>query len=397
MLALGLSSARYKEFRATLCRSHEMKVTCLILTPEHQVVRTITESLEDGQVDVTTPKRDGDSVEISRTASLVFFDPFGRLALDDTTPTDNAFYLNRMIRVIYSVRCSFGWVDVPVFTGPIVDLERDAEYVSVECQGKEVWALGSSVRTGVLKGTRFQVTRSLLERAGETRRRIDIPSGGSKTSVTLARDSKLWIKAWKLQAAADRVLFYDGRGVAKARRKPSKPALTLRLGDGQLLLSQPRISYEVDDSIINYARVTGRKPSKGKKRPVAVVTAPASHPLSPKKLGRNGQPLHLTGDGQSLVNNPDIKTDAGCYQVGKRMIEDSLMQHVVADIETFPIPDLEPWDVLQVNTSDVSVRIRANQFTLPLVQRGDGEAMSIGALKNTRRVRLRSKRKGRRR
>jgi hypothetical protein len=397
MLALGLSAARYREYRATLCRSHEMKVTCQILTPEHRVVRTITESLEDGQVDVTTPRRDGDQVEVSRTASLVFFDPFGRLALDDTTPVDNAFYLNRMIRIIYSVRCSFGWVDVPVFTGPIVDVERDAEYVAVECQGKEVWALGSAVRTGVIKGTRHDVTRRLLARAGETSRYMDIPEGGSKTSATIARDSKYWIKAWKLQAAAGRVLFYDGRGIAKARRKPTKAALTLRLGDGQLLLSQPRISYSVDDSIINYCRVTGRKPAKGKKRPVAVVVAPANHPLSPRALGRNGEPLYLTGDGAGFVNSPDTKTDAGCYRIGKRTVEDSLMQHLEADIETYPIPDLEPWEVLQVNTSDVSVRIRVNQFTLPLVQRGDGEPMSIGARKNLRRVHFKSKRRGRRR
>lgn len=392
MLSLGLSRSRYAEYRATLASSHEVKVTCIVMTPEHQVVRHIFQTLVAGQVDVTTPVRDGDSVEISRTATLRFLDPNNRIGLDDTSPDDNSFYLNRMIRVVYSVRCSFGWVDVPVFTGPIVSVDRDGEEVEVECQGKEIWALGSAIRTGVLKGTRDEVTKNLLGRAGEARRYMQIPAGG-KTSATIGRETQLWLKAWKLQSAAGRVLFYDGRGVVKAIKKPTRTALRLRGGDGGYLTAPPQVSYSVSDNLINYARVTGRKPSKGKKtRPVGVMVAPSSHPLSPARLGRNGQPLYLTDNGRSIVNNDDIKTNAGCRQVARRMIEDSLAQHVEATIETFPIPDLEPWDIVHVVSDVVSVRIRVNAFTIPLVQTGDGESMSIGALKNTKQFRYAKRR-----
>lgn len=384
MLSLGLSRAQYREYRETLTQSHMIMVTCLVLSPEHRVLRTIKQSLVAGQVDVTTPQLDGDSVEISRTASLRFFDPNQQLSLDDSTPVDNAFYLNRMIRVIYSVRCSFGWVDVPVFTGPVVKVDRDGEEVTVECQGKEIWALGSAVRTGVLKGNRDDVTKRILFRAGESSRYMQIPGGGGKATATIGRQTKLWLKAWKAQAAAGRVLFYDGRGVAKARAKPSKTALTLRGGNGGLLLEAPQVSYSVDSSLINYCRVVGRKPSKGKKtRPAAMAVAPSWHPLSPYRLGRNGEPLYLTGDGRGFIENTDIKTVASCQRVARRTIEDSLLQHVEVTCETFPIPDLEPWDILQLATSEVSVRFRVTAFTLPLVQEGDGESMSIGATKST--------------
>jgi hypothetical protein len=396
MLSLGLNRTQYAEYRRTITRSHTMKVTCHLLTPEHRLLRTIRHSLSAGQVDVTTPRLDGDSVEISRTASLRFFDPAQSLSLDDSTPVDNAFYLNRMVRVIYSVRCSFGWVDVPVFTGPIVSVDRDGDEVAVECQGKEVWALGSAVRTAVLKGDRDDVTKRILFRAGESSRYMRIPRGGGKAQATIGPQTKLWLKAWKAQAAAGRVLFYDGRGIATAKRKPTKTALVLRGGEGGLLWSKPRISYRVDSSIINYCKVVGRKPSKGKKtRPSAEVVAPRGHTLSPWRLGRNGEPLYLTGDGRAFIENPDLKTNAACRRLAERTIQDSLLQHVEVTCETFPIPDLEPWDILQVATRGVSVRFRVDEFTLPLVQRGDGESMSIGARKPTKRFTYASERRRR--
>lgn len=393
MLSLGLTRAQYREYRRTLTQSHTIMVTCQILSPEHRLLRTIRQSLVAGQVDVTTPRLEGDTAEISRTASLRFFDPNHELSLDDNTPVNNAFYLNRMVRVVYSVRCSFGWVDVPVFTGPVVDVDRDGEEVSVECQGKEVWSLGSAVRTGVLKGDRDDVTKRLLFRAGESSRYMQIPRGGGKAQATIGRQTKLWLKAWKAQAAAGRVLFYDGRGIAKAKAKPTKTALTLRGGDGGLLLEAPRVNYSIDSSVINYCRVVGRKPSKGKKtRPAAFAVAPSWHPLSPYRLGRNGEPLFLTGDGRGFIENTDIKTVAACQRVARRTIEDSLLQHVEVTCETFPIPDLEPWDILQLATREASVRFRVTAFTLPLVQEGEFESMSIGATKQTYRFAFSSRR-----
>jgi hypothetical protein len=383
MLSLGLTRSRLTEYLHTLATGYELKVTVNVLTAEHEHVRTVSHVLMDGQIDATAPKYNGGDVEVSRTAQMSFLDPGSTLALDSGSPSEGAYYMDRMIRVIYSVRCSFGWVDVPVFTGPIVKVDRDGDMVNVECQGKEYYALKSAWTTGTVKGRKDDVMVDLLRRTGEISRYTDFPNTSQRVdkSVSLGRDSKIWAHVWRVNASMNRVLFYDGRGVAVSRKKSSKVQATIKSGLGGMVAGEPQVSYSTD-GLVNAVRVVGKKGTKHKPTPSSNALPPKSHPLSPFRLGRRGKGLYLG----EFIENSDLKSTAACRRVAKDTLEDGLLQHVEASVETLPMPHLEPWDLLHLSLPNLSVRIRVTAFTLPLVQRdGDGTPMTIGANTNVRR------------
>lgn len=385
MLPLGLTKAEYASYMYSLFNGCEIDVTVHLLRTDHTLVKDITSIFLDGQVDVTAPTYNSGDIEVSRTAQLSFVDPGKTLGLDSSTPALGSFYFDRMIRVIYSVRCSFDWVHVPVFTGPIVDVSRDGDVVDVDCQGKEYFALGSAWNALTLRGLKTTAMRTLLRRTGEADRYISIPDSKTKLAKDLSvpRDSTLWARIWKVNASLNRIQFYDGRGVFRATRRPQKVGLTLRDGEGGGLASAPKIRYSMD-SVINAVRVVGAKGSKKKSTPSAVATPPNAHPLSPYSLGRNGRKLYRA----SFIENGDLKTTKSCRAVAKDELADHLMQQVDISLECLPVPHLEPYDVVLVATSKNSVRFRANAFSIPLVQSGgEGTPMTIGAIRNLRKPR----------
>ena len=101
-LVLALSAANHKIYLATLAARHDIKVTVQILDNQHAVKSTVTAILLDGQVDGIAVTLDG----VSRTCKLQFLDPTRTMTFDSASPAAGAMYLDRMIRVIYSVRCS---------------------------------------------------------------------------------------------------------------------------------------------------------------------------------------------------------------------------------------------------------------------------------------------------
>lgn len=387
MLSLGLSAWDYIEYLRTLATGYELAVTVQILTPEHELVRTVSHTLMDGQVDVVAPSYNGGDIEVSRTAMLTFLDPNRSLALDSGSPSEGAYYMDRMLRVIYSVRCSFGWVDVPVFTGPIVKVDRDGDMIDVECQGKERYALSSAWRTGTVKGRKGDVMMALLRRTGEISRYTNFPDTKTTVSkpVSIGRESQIWAHVWRVNSSMNRILFYDARGVAESRKRSSKVAVKISSGTGGMLLSDPQISYSMD-GLKNAVRVTGKKAPKGKKTPWATALPPSSHPLSPVRLGRRGDGLYNA----EFIDNQDLKTTAACRALAVSTLAAGLAQHVEASFDTLPIPHLEPWDIVLAATDRGSTRVTVREFSLPLVQRGGtGTPMTIGSRRNLRKPRRR--------
>ena len=381
MIELGLTSTQRREYEATLIRSHQMRVTVQVLDNSHGVISTVNHTLMDGQVDVTTPSRSGDDVEVGRTLMLTLLDPGQSLALDSSSPADGALYLDRMIRVIYSVRCSFGWVDVPVFTGPVVKVDRDGWMVNVEAHGKERFALDDAwTLDGPYTGYKTSVIRALLSDAGEILARMNIPSSSSKVKdpISVGRQDKRWVAAWKVSASLDRVLFYDGRGIVQCRSLSNAVMATF---GAKHILADPQISYSSTDTH-NAVRVTGGKASKSKTPVFSVATAPSWHPLSASKLAVNGKPRYLP----LFEENDNYKTTTACRARANRLLDLSLDQATDTTVEVVPRPDLEPWDLVAIERPLFRVTTRPKAFTLPLVQRaGTGTPMTIGFTKDVRR------------
>lgn len=384
MLPLNqLTKAQRIIYRDTLAAGYEMKVTVQILTNQHAVVSTVSQVLLDGQVDAETvamQKGNLDDVAVSRTCSLQLLDPGHTLAFDSSAPTDGALYLDRMIRVVVSVLCSFGWVDVPVFTGPVTGVQRDGDIVSVDAAGKETFGLRSAWEPHTYKrGTKVKVLTSMLRRTGEMDRYMSLPSSTARITkpIVVGRETKLWARAFSLVSSMDRHLFYDARGIVRTPRKISRSVFKFRTGNGGMILSEPQISFSTSE-LKNAIIIRGGDPAGPKKFVSALVVAPRTHPLSPFSIGRSS----TTGRGGYLTlreENTHLRTTAKAVARGKSLLHESLLMQTEATWNTLPVWHLEPWDVVTLETPRFSARVRVKKFSMPL--RADGD-MTCGYQKN---------------
>lgn len=364
-MSLGLTFDEHAEYLDTLASSHEIKVTVQVLDNQHDVVSTVTHILMDGQVDakVVELSEDGDSIDVSRTCSLVLLDPSRSLTFDSDSPADGALYLDRMIRVIYSVRCPSRWVDVPVFTGPVTKCDRDGDMVNIEAQGKERYGLRTAGWTFTYSGVTTTVLGNILAAYGETSKRWDIPVSTHKLAkaITVARDSRRWAKAWSAAVALNRVLYYDGRGVAHAVPAPTKASIVIRSGNGGLLTSDPQVSFDTGE-LKNRVLVLGGKPAGSNTPLSATVNAPTTHPLSALKIGLGDAP----GYEMLIEENTNLRTPAAVLARAKTLLAKFLRQQVEVSATCLPIPHLEPWDIATISTSRFNMDVQVGRFSLPL-------------------------------
>ena len=399
MFPLGLKRTDLRAFHRALADSHSIRVRVYVLDMVHDRMANLSDEFIDGQVNV-----DADA-QPTRSATLTFYDRRKTMDFDSDSPSNGALFANRMLRVTYGVKVSelAEWVDVPVFTGPVIKVDRTANEVTVECQGKEVLAMGAgwrpmTIKKGVKKVD--AIRRIMRERGGE--HRFDLPDLDSKLpkAVSLGRETQPWAAAQKIARSMNRHLFYDGAGVCRLRRYPDNPVFKFR--DGQLgtVAAPPQVSFSMDD-VRNAVWVKGGVPKakkkdatqptdadgnnkKDKERGVRhFETAPRSHPLSPWRLGRPDAPRFLL----EVIENDSIRSEKEARQVAHRVLHHRLRQLVDVTFDSLPVPHLEPEDMVRVDTHQFAHTMRLGQFSLPL--RHD----SLQSVGYTRKVSVRKRRR----
>lgn len=394
MYPLGLITTSKRAYLAACVSSHEIRVRVSLLNLAEQELSDLTDLIYDGQVNIDVG---GDRADRSLTLSL--FDPRQRLSFDPDSPADSALYLNRMIKVTYGVWVAggTGWVDVPVFTGPITKLDRPAdELISVECLGKEAIANREAwrpytIKKGAKKTSAIQAI--LRERAGESS--FDFPDLNTRLNktISLGRTTKPWAAARKIARSMGKQLYYDGDGVCRLR-EPSSNVFTFAAGAGGSIMSPVQIGYDLTD-FANVVYVKGGQP-KGSKSSDPKSPPPdgdsdsqaahvpdirwvemlgASHPLSAARLGRIG-----TSGGfiVQTIENDKIRSRSEAKRVAKRELRDRVLAATSISFDALPLPFLEPNDLVRVNTDDGAISSRIDQLSLPLRV---GENMSVGYLK----------------
>lgn len=362
MIALGLSSADLALFNRSLSTHHSVKVTVQILTLDHAYLGDLTSRLLDGQVSIDA------AAEVTRSLTMQLNDPDGKLQLDSTSPADGALFYDRMIRVIYSVKSTLlpRWVDVSIFCGPITKMSRTADIINVECQGKESLALPPTLayfsRTWAKGINRAALVKALMVQMGETR--FSFPAYGDRTSgpTTVISETNVWALAKAVNGSfANRQLFYDGRGVLVMRSTPKTPTYTFKTGVGGSITTTPTVDYDIAD-VRNVVRVKGAIP-KGKKTPVVgTVAIPASHPLTPGRMGRGGKSRILL----EVISDDNIKTVAQARALAQSRVNALALQTVDVKFDALIAPHLEPMDIYRLQTADFSVLARVTQMTIPL-------------------------------
>ena len=375
MIPLGLSAARQREFNRALLGHHTVVPVAHVLTLDHKLVADVSDMVVDGSVNFSN------DAETTRSAQVSLFDPHGHIGFGDNDPSKGAMFLDNMMRLQLSIDWpgnSDAPVDVPIFTGPVVALDRDAWTISVECLGKEHFALRRAwepITYSVNYTT--DLIRWLLRRSGETR--MDIPDLKLLTTdyTTIWPNSQLWKHAQKLARSIDRQLFYDGRGIARLRKIPSKPVWTFTDGENGSLTERPKVSYDVAN-VINRVWVVGKKP-KGKPRFEGSAHLPRANPYSEFNLGRG--PDKRGGVLLHRVENDRMRTNRNCHEHAVKLLNRINRQQINTDYTALCVPHLEEGDPVELDCEDMRLVHTARNFSIPLT----GGAMSVGNTRNLRR------------
>lgn len=357
MLSLGLSTADLRLFEASLVTSHQIKTVVQILDLDHRYLADVSTRLIDGQVNCVFEDA------LTRSAQLTLIDPDAQIGFDTRSPSDNALYADRMIKIVYSVWSELlpRWVDVPLFCGPVTKVTRDDAILSVECQGKEslygepnmLW----SAKT-YPKGTRLvALVQDLMTRLGETKFDLEALTATTVRDFSLTPETVPWQFAKSLIGNTARQIFYDARGVLRVRTAPTTPSFTFTSAH---LTSVPKLDYD-HSAIRNTVLFKGATP-EGKPQIVAKAYLPSTDPSSAMALGRAGKPRYLV----EVVEDDAVNTQAAANARAVAELNLVKTSGVGFDFDSFPVPHLELCDWFHLNTREASINLRADQFAIPL-------------------------------
>lgn len=366
--AFAGSARDYRVWLSKIQGTHERRIEFLItpLDGGKGVWSTVRPMFLEGSISMDSSRNP------SRILDVTFLDPDEAFSLepdDGTTPV----HRSRVITVRWSVRVpELGrWVTCRPFTGPIVDIDREGPTIKLTAHGFDEQGMGEVAfgHTFKKKASKATALRWLANKWGEKKIAIPKKIGSFPTKFTVAATDKPWERARKIVSSVNRQMFYNGKGQWIYRANPSRSVLTI---DRNALLSPVTIDRNADFKnrwVVIGAKVGGKK----KKKVRASAQLPASNPLAPGRLSRNGEPLfHL-----ARVENTAYKTTAACQRRANEMRNASLRTTANYSFDCIPMPHLDENDVITVRSREGTIVVRASQWTLPL----GNAAMSIGTIK----------------
>jgi hypothetical protein len=379
VLDLGLRESERTAFHAALTGSYRARTTLEVLDRDEAVLDTIEDAVLSGSVDIDTK-----SIP-DRTLQVTFADQGRRFHFAPGGAADSAMFADNMIRARrqYWVGVLDTWVDVPLFTGPVETVSRDAGTVSVTAKGKEsrliepepAWRPQHHAR-----GKRVtDAIHDILAESGE--RRFDIPKRPArlKKPVSLGRHTEPWKVVRRLADSIDRQVFYDARGRVRLRHAGAH-AVWRFTTTGNVVGALPKRAFDLTE-MRNTVEVLGPEEPGKKTRLRYVATPPKGNPLSPWSLARNGKPRFIV----ETIELDHAKDMAVLRSRGDRELDDLLRSALTLDFEAMVVPTLEPGDMVALVEDGERTAFRLRRFTIPLT----GEAMTVG---ENRRPKVRGKR-----
>jgi len=396
MLDLGLTKAEQVEFERALRSSHDIKLEVRVLDSNEDPIGNLSfpsTHVLAGQVDVDA------TADITRSLSMTLLDPTHRLKFTPDNAAQGAIYAENFLDVDYCVYVEGlgDWVDVPVFRGPVTNFSHDGAQVSVEAQGKEALGLDPHfLRLGFTLKKHLEVEEAIkhtMRKVGE--RKFDLPEFGNVrvgTDMVVEPGQEAWrivtggedangnrVQGLVELTREDRAAIYDARGRLTARRRNQPLAYVFRTGEAASIITPPVLAFDILE-FRNFIKVIGAKGKGDKKSVSGVALLPDHHPLSPKKLARNGEPRYMA----AFYSAPSLKTESDCADKAKDTLERKAKAGIDVQFEALPIPHLEEWDMVKAETEEGPLEFALKQFTLPLTST---ESMSIGYNKRIKQYR----------
>lgn len=400
MYQLPISDAQRLALIATLRTSHRRRVQVRIHNRGEKVIEQLdvpASQMLTGSVTVDA------QADITRSLAMTFIDPQQRLGFDAGSPARGGLFADNLVSVEYGVLVpSVGWIDIPVFWGPVTSFERDRAQVTIEAQGKEALALDPHFTTQgytIKKGRRVDnAIRDVMDRTGETRYDLpDMPQRLPRSRAVEPEDepwdvvkfgweagTRVWHGKGKkrhrerttveynglIAIAGNMRAYYNGAGRLCVRRRSTTNVLVLQ--SGRDLVTPPVVKFDAL-AARNHVVVTGAKVTVGKRHVQrrASATLPPANPLSPYALARNGKLRYMT----EFLAVDGLKTHQACVDRARRVLAEKSADGLDLAFDCLPFPMLEEHDMVRVITDAYTIDIPLRQFTIPLAP---GEPMTVG-------------------
>lgn len=409
MIDLGLSDAGKRALATAAASSHRIRIGIELLDGDERVVKSLhvpVSRMREGAVEYDA------NADITRSLRMDLVDKRSELAFDPTSPGRSALYADNFVAVTYGILVpSVGWVDVPVFWGPLTHYHRSGGDVTIEAQGKEALALdphfahqGYTLR----KGRRVDdAIRDVMDRLGERRYRLARMAKRLPRARVVEDEDEPWdvVKfGWEAEQRRQRhkgkrrrrgrvsveynglislagpfTIFYNGRGELTARQRTRNPVFAFL--ESVHLESSPAIDFDSltarNHVVVTGAKVpVGKKPDPGqedKRRQVQMrghATLKPSHPLSPRFLARHGVPRLMT----DYVTVENLKTHKACRERAQHILHSRSQDGLEVGFTALPIPMLEERDTVRIITDEYVLDFPLQRWSLPLT----GELMTVG-------------------
>lgn len=376
---LGLSPAEVQRLKETLCMDHNVLVKVAMLDLNHNHLADVTNKLYDGQVTMSTAGNGA-----TRSSSLTLWDPRDELGLDNDTPNSAAVYYTRMMRVTYCV-----WrygdtssVDIPLFTGPITAVGKDANgMLLLTCMGKETLLDGvvwTAIKWKKGKNFRSALIELMRDRGGETK--LDFESSTSKmgSDKSLAREQVIWPAAQGLAGNMRKQLFFDGRGTARLRSTPTVSSFTFRDGPGGSIITAPTWDKD-DEALKNRVWLVGAAPKGSKTVPSYAASLPSDHPLNHNRIGRKVGTKTVPRILLEKVEDNEVTKLSVATSNAKKKLDDLDDQQISFRMDVLTMPFLEENDLITVQVQgQYTTTQRVQDATFPFI----GPVCSWGNKKN---------------
>lgn len=415
MLELALTTGDRAALMATLRSSHRMRVTVTILDRNEKPLKQLdvpASRIVDGAVEVDA------LADITRSLRLEFLDEKRALTFDAASPSRSGIFADNLLAVDYGVQVpAVGWIDVPVFWGPITDFERSRSRVTVEAQGKEALGLDPHFVTQgytLRKGRRVDdAIRDVMDRLGESRYSLpEMPKRLPRARAVQPEDEPWQVVKFGWESTERRlqgkgrdrrrkrvsvdynglaslagpfVVYYNGRGQLTARRRTTNPVL--ELAEGRDLVTLPTVTFDAltvrNHVVVTGAKVTvGKAPNRRKVQRRAHATLQADHPLSPWALRRGRPGAEIRRFMTEFVEADALKTTSDCRQRAARVLAERSRDGLDVSFECLPMPMLEELDNVRISTADFALDFPLQRWTLPL---RPGSPMVVGWTRGARR------------
>jgi hypothetical protein len=380
MLNLGLSASERTTYHRDLAVPHPMSLTVLITdNEENPISGNVAPMILEGQIDGQAVKIDRwgtkfaefDDPCILHTLTMRLFDPGYQLRFDSSNPGDAALYLDRMVKVTRSdYSPTLGrWINCPMFLGPVSEMSRENDIVTVTAQSKESLASHQWNQTKSIGAAQVtDIIKVLLTQTGEGNSRLAIPDlpARSSATLTLLREARLFVKAYWLAEGISAHLYYDANGFARL----ANSSASVFEFNGSNILEFPSRTYGTEE-LINTVRVVVGDGTGKKNKFDVTATLPDDHPNSSKSLQRNfvRQYRMLT------IQDDQIPT---LYQANVRArteLQQRLNTVAGTEFAALCVPDLELWDVVTVKFEGKVSVDQVTAFSKPLTADG---VMSVG-------------------